>query len=61
MTAGAAENAAAAAAMRQGEANAAAWADHAERLQATIEGSDVEVTDTARGPYDGAVDWPNGG
>jgi hypothetical protein len=47
----------AAAAMRQGEANAAAWADHAEQMQSSISGSGVDTSDAGLGPEDGAAGW----
>jgi hypothetical protein len=58
VTAGDRENEAAAVAQSGGVADAAANAAHAERLQATIAGSQVETTDSSRGPEDSAVSWP---
>jgi hypothetical protein len=60
MTAGPAQDAAAAAAQAGGESDAAAQATHAENMQATIAGSAVDTSDCARGPESSAVTpWPS--
>lgn len=57
MTAGREEEALAAQAMAAGEAAAGNWADHAEQMQSTISGSEVDTVDAGRGPFDGSVQW----
>jgi hypothetical protein len=59
VTAGPAQNAAAAAAQAGGEADTAAKDAHAEKMQATIAGSAVDTSDCARGPETSAVTWPS--
>jgi hypothetical protein len=58
MTAGPEQAAAAAAAQAGGEADAAAHAAHAEQLQSSISGSEVEVSDSGRSAESSAVSWP---
>jgi len=58
MTAQAEQAAAAASAQVGGESDARVHAVHAEAMQASISGSEIEVTDTDLGPESSAVAWP---
>jgi hypothetical protein len=57
MTASSEQAAAAGTAQQGGEGDARAHAAHAEAMQSSISGSEVETSDSGRGPEDSAVQW----